>query len=403
MSPRDPMTAHAVAINVAPSDGLYSAEAERACLGAALLDNCLLRGPLAELAIDDFFLAANRELFALMLEFSEEGLPLDIIALVATLQQRTRLGAIGGVEYLDILSDGVVLHSGLIKRHADTVIRLSRLRQIEKLADDVSRRTREPGAADPDLLLEKVAETVSNLQAGYDSDGNLLPYEPRLLSRRAEILTLSQVEAKEVNWLWKPYLANGMLGMLSGDPGAGKTYIVVAIAAAVTTGHVPCTGEHREPADVLYLSIENSSEHVVRPRFDSLAGNAGRFHILRGSVVGNGRKVETGSIRLSDLQILGDALQQTKARLMVVDPIQSYLGAEVDAHRSNETRPVMDGLSRLAEEFGCCILLARHLSKRPPEGQFTADSGALTSPERLEPNCLQAARRMIQGTVPLCS
>ena len=113
------------------------------------LDNCLLRGPLAELAIDDFFLAANRELFALMLEFSEEGLPLDIIALVATLQQRTRLGAIGGVEYLDILSDGVVLHSGLIKRHADTVIRLSRLRQIEKLADDVSRRTREPGRRIP--------------------------------------------------------------------------------------------------------------------------------------------------------------------------------------------------------------------------------------------------------------
>ena len=168
-----------------------------------------------------------------------------------------------------------------------------------------------------------------------------------------------------MNWLWKPYLANGMLGMLSGDPGAGKTYIVLAIAAAVTTGHVPCTGEHREPADVLYLSVENSPEHVVRPRFDSLGGNAGRFHILRGSVVGNGRKVERGSVRLSDLQLLRDALQQTKARLMIVDPIQSYLGAEVDAHRSNETRPVMDGLSRLAEEFGCCILLVRHFSKAP--------------------------------------
>jgi hypothetical protein len=58
-------------------------------------------------------------------------------------------------------------------------------------------------------------------------------------------------------------------------------------------------------------------------------------------------------------------LQQTNARLVIADPIQSYLGAEVDAHRSNETRPVMDGLSRLAEEFGCCILLVRHLSKAP--------------------------------------
>jgi hypothetical protein len=48
---------------------------------------------------------------------------------------------------------------------------------------------------------------------------------------------------------------------------------------------------------------------------------------------------------------------------VVVDPIQSYLGAEIDAHRSNETRPVLDGLARLAEEHKCCILLIRHLGK----------------------------------------
>jgi hypothetical protein len=358
------MTVHAVPINASSSCGLNSAEDERACLGAALLDNSLLRGPLSELAVDDFFLAANRELFALMLESSEEGLPFDIIALVTISQQKNSLDAVGGIEYLAMLTDGVVLHPGLTKRHADTVIRLSRLRQIEGLIDRMGRQIEEP-RADPEQLLERLAGAVHSLQTGFDLDGNLLPYEPRLLSRRAEILTLSQVEAKEVNWLWQPYLANGMLGMLSGDPGAGKTYIVLAIAAAVTTGRVPCTGEHRELADVLYLSVENSPEHVVRPRFDSLGGNAGRFHILRGSVVGNGRKAERGSVRLSDLQLLRDALQQTKARFVIVDPIQSYLGAEVDAHRSNETRPVMDGLSRLAEDFGCCILLVRHLSKAP--------------------------------------
>jgi hypothetical protein len=357
------MTAHAVPINAQSSCGLYSAEDERACLGAALLDNSLLRGPLSELAVNHFFLAANRELFALMLASDEEGLLFNILTLVGSLQQ-DRLDAIGGVEYLDLLTDGVVLYPALIKRHADTIIRLSRLRQIEELLDRMGRHIGVP-RADPEQLLETLARAVHALEAGCDLDGNLLPYEPRLLSRHPEILTLSQVQAKEVDWLWQPFLANGMLGMLSGDPGAGKTYIVLAIAGAVTTGHVPCTDEHREPADVLYLSIENSPEHVVRPRFDSLGGNAGRFHILRGSVVGNGRKAERGSVRLSDVQLLRLALQQTKARLVIVDPIQSYLGADVDAHRSNETRPVMDGLSRLAEEFGCCILLVRHLTKAP--------------------------------------
>ena len=159
------------------------------------------------------------------------------------------------------------------------------------------------------------------------------------------------------------YLARGMLAMLSGDPGAGKTYIALAIAAAVTVGRVPYTSEPCLPGHVLYLSVENSPEHVLRPRFDLLGGDPTHFHLLRGSLTGDDERPERGRVRLSDVQLLSDALQKTNARLVIVDPIQSYLGAEVDAHRANETRPVLDGLSRLAEEHSCCILLVRHLSK----------------------------------------
>jgi hypothetical protein len=338
--------------------------AERACLGAAFLDNAFLRGPLAPLAVDDFFLSAHRVIFRLMLQADSDGLAFDILTTVDSLQQQNQLEAIGDVAYLASLTDGVVLHPGIIKRHAETVIRLSRLRQIQNLADRMGRDVGEPGT-DPDRLLEQLAGTVDALQAGRDLDGNLLPREPRLSSRHPEILTLSQVEAREVDWLWKPYLANRMLAMLSGDPGAGKTYITLAIAAAITTGREPYTGERRDAADVLYLSVENSPEHVVRPRFDSLGGDPKRFHILQGTITGEGNRAVRGSVRLSDVSLLHDALQRTKAGLVIVDPIQSYLGAEVDAHRSNETRPVMDGLSRVAEEHGCCTWLVRHLGKAP--------------------------------------
>jgi hypothetical protein len=346
------------------TDSLYSRDAERACLGAALLNNTFMRSSLDCLSVADFALSAHRDLFALMLESCEEGLPFDPRTLAESLRQRKKLEIVGGLAYLDELTDGVVTYPPLIERHAATVIRLSKLRRLQKLTDGIGREAGEVGG-DPDRLLQKLESALEGLRAGYDLDGNLTPVAMSKPLRRPELRTLSDVEAREVDWLWKPYLANGMLAMLSGDPGAGKTYITLAVAAAITTGRVPYTGEHREPADVLYLSVENSPEHVVRPRFHSLGGDPKRFHILQGTITGEGDRAVRGSVRLSDVSLLHDALRQTEARLVIVDPIQSYLGADVDAHRSNETRPVMDGLSRLAEEHACCNWLVRHLGKAP--------------------------------------
>ena len=181
--------------------------------------------------------------------------------------------------------------------------------------------------------------------------------------RRAEIVTLADVVPREVEWLWRPYLPVGMLAMLSGDPGAGKTFLALAVAAALTKGNVPYLRDTCMPLDVLYLSVENDPACVVRPRFDAMGGDPTRLHLIRGSVIGDGNSAEHGAIWLTDVSTLADALGKTHARLLIVDPIQSYLGAEVDAHRANETRPVLDGLARLAEEHGCCVLLLRHLTK----------------------------------------
>lgn len=187
--------------------------------------------------------------------------------------------------------------------------------------------------------------------------------DPLVEHRRADLLTLAHVQARDVDLLWRPYLPAGMLAMLSGDPGAGKTFIALAIAAALTAGQVPSSVERCEPVDVLYMTVENDAACVVRPRFDALEGDATRLHMVVGHVTGDGDNAERGPIWLTDASALRDALDKTRARLMVVDPIQSYLGAGVDAHRSNETRPILDGLARLAEEYSCCVLLLRHLGK----------------------------------------
>src|SRR5262249_55489981 len=142
-----------------------------------------------------------------------------------------------------------------------------------------------------------------------------------------------------------------------------KSYIALAIAAAISVGETPYTRTSRLSANTLYLGVENSPAHVLRPRFDSLGGNPHSFHVLRASSSQSAEGTVRGSVTLSDISLLSEALERTKARLVIVDPIQSYLGATVDSHRSNETRPILDGLATLAEKYGCCILLLRHFCK----------------------------------------
>jgi RecA-family ATPase len=80
-------------------------------------------------------------------------------------------------------------------------------------------------------------------------------------------------------------------------------------------------------------------------------------------LIGDGENAVRGSVTLNDISLIDQALVKTGARLIVVDPIQSYMGAGTDMHRANETRPVLDGLSKLAAQHNAAVLLIRHLSK----------------------------------------
>jgi hypothetical protein len=207
----------------------------------------------------------------------------------------------------------------------------------------------------PPLSMKEV-KSIARSAAGYSvrSGGKTVP------KRRPDIIRLSEIQASSVNWFWNPYLPMGMLAMLSGDPSSGKTYVSLAIAADLTVGRVPNCEETTDAADVLYLTAENSPEHVLRPRFDLLNGDPSRFHLFRGA---KGPESQFCAIELSDVDLLGNSIESTRARLVVIDPVQSYFGASTDMHRSNETRPILDGLGWLAQKYSCCILLVRHISK----------------------------------------
>ena len=105
----------------------------------------------------------------------------------------------------------------------------------------------------------------------------LSPHTPSPLSADADatvtgtdILYLADLQPQPVEWLWQHSLAAGTLAMLSGEPGSGKTWVALAIAAALTRGRDPFTGEKLKPATVLYASAEHAASQVIQPRFAGL-------------------------------------------------------------------------------------------------------------------------------------
>jgi hypothetical protein len=195
-----------------------------------------------------------------------------------------------------------------------------------------------------------------------------------------DIVYLADLQPQPVEWLWQHRLAAGTLAMLSGEPGSGKTWVALAIAAALTRGRDPFTGETLKPATVLYASAEHSAAQVIQPRFAGLHGDPARLVILR-------RAGSASSMSSPDsaLRAVEDALQKTQAHLVILDPWDGLW--EVDPDRASQTRPLLDRLARLAELHRCCILLIRHLAKpaagRPVRGRASIDGSAALRTEFL--------------------
>lgn len=168
------------------------------------------------------------------------------------------------------------------------------------------------------------------------------------------IINMADVEAVAVKWLWKPYIPLGKITIIQGDPGEGKTTLALSIAAALTQGEkLPNEAESKAPVNVIYQTAEDGLADTIKPRLEAVNADCTRVLVIDES------KEE---LSMTDERI-EKAIQQTGAKLIILDPIQAYIGANVDMHRANEIRPVMSKLGRIAEEYGCAVVLIGHMNK----------------------------------------
>lgn len=170
-----------------------------------------------------------------------------------------------------------------------------------------------------------------------------------------KLIHMEDVVSKEVEWLWYPYIPYGKITIIEGDPGEGKTTLVLKLAAALSMGlPLPCDDDKEyEPIHIIYQTAEDGIEDTIKPRLEKAGADCSMIRVID----------ETDK----ELSMTDDRLEQaiieTKARLIILDPIQAYIGATVDMHRANEIRPVLKHLGIIAEKHNCAIILIGHMNK----------------------------------------
>lgn len=179
-----------------------------------------------------------------------------------------------------------------------------------------------------------------------------------------KLINMEQVEIEKIDWLLYPFIPFGKVTIVQGDPGEGKTTMVLQIIAKLTKGEavLPSDSDESaleektmalEPVNVIYQTAEDGLGDTIKPRLLSAGADCSRVMVIDDN---------DQALTMMDAR-LEEAIIKTKARLVVLDPIQGFLGNDVDMHRANEIRPLMKRVAVLAEKYHCAIILIGHMNK----------------------------------------
>jgi putative DNA primase/helicase len=201
---------------------------------------------------------------------------------------------------------------------------------------------------------------------------------PPMVANRGPVITcLADVESRPVSWLWPGRIPLGRITLLVGRPGEGKSLLTTYVTARVTTGTRWPDGGVCPKGSVLLISAEDDPSDTIRPRLDAHGADVAKVHLLSAMSLVENEEHHQRLVTLADLDVIEATLVQLPdCRLVVVDPVGSYIGGRTDAHRDNEVRAVLAPIAALAEKYGLAVLVVAHRRKSPGNN---ADDTALGS------------------------
>lgn len=170
--------------------------------------------------------------------------------------------------------------------------------------------------------------------------------------------SMDDVEEEEIDFIWKPYLARGVVSILEGDPGLGKSYLAQMVAGSIATGRrimSPFKGSPKVKGSVVYFDIENAAGNTTKPRLrdNGFTDFSGRYHVVQ----------QPFSIDDEDAKdIIYENLERIQPTLIVFDTLNTYIG-KADTHKASEVAQAFAFFMQLAKDFNCSVLVLRHLVK----------------------------------------
>ena len=186
-------------------------------------------------------------------------------------------------------------------------------------------------------------------------DRELRRQEPKTVNERVSLVCMSDIEEEDVEWLYPPYVPRGKVTICTAYPGAGKTYLMCYMAACVSTGRqffnqIPYRDN---PGRVIYLTAEDGIGDTIKKR----------LRICGADMMNIATVLDNKTQLMFDSPEIEDFMKNYRPDLMIFDPFQAYIGAEIDMNAPNRTREKLGYISELAEKYKVAVVLICHFNK----------------------------------------
>ena len=345
-------------------------QAEADLIGSLLLDPGRLADCRQVVAPRDFFDDLNRAIFGAICELADAGRAVDSHLV------EQRLKANGETENVIVrlvqAADAVPTAANALD-YTRTVALKAQQRRLFLAARDAGRVALDDRLAvrDPEAWRDAYRTALAAAEVAPQTGDE----ESKLVLR-----CMADVEPRAVPWLWPGRLPLGRISLLVGRPGEGKSFATIDMASRVSTGTPWPDGRNCPQGSVLLLTAEDDPADTIRPRLDAHKADVRRVHLLS-AVRQSGRQGDGERlITLADVAAIEEALVRlTDCKLLIVDPIGSFLSSGIDSHRDNEVRSVLAPIAKLAEKHGPAVLVVAHRRKSLGSGETFADDLALGS------------------------